>query len=45
MKEYELKMVLSNHDNKYSSDEILDMFIAWAEEKELKVGGSIHEIE
>lgn len=41
IKEFEISMVCYNLDNKYTLEQINDMFVDWTESKNIYAGGSI----
>ena len=43
MKEFEINIVVSNEDNKYTEDEIIDLLDDWCKQHDLTMGGSINE--
>lgn len=44
-KEFDIEMTVYNLDNKYTAEQINDMFIEWCESKELYCGGTVEENE
>ena len=45
LKEFDISMVVYHHEDKYTEEEINNMFIDWIESKGMCCGGSIREIE
>ncbi len=44
MKEFKINIVVSNEDDKYTEDEIVDLVDDWCEKHDLTMGGSISEL-
>ena len=44
MKEFKISIVVSNEDDKYTEDEIVDLVDDWCEEHALTMGGGISEL-
>jgi hypothetical protein len=45
IKEFSVEIVLSNKNNRYTEDQIIDMIDKFCEENDLDMGGSIKEVE
>jgi hypothetical protein len=45
IKEFSVEIVLSNKDNRYTEDQIIDMIDKFCKENDLDMGGSIKEVE
>ena len=44
VKEFEINMVVYHPENKYSEEEIRDIFITWVESNGLFAGGRVREL-
>ena len=44
MKEFEISIVVSNKDDKYIEDEIVELIDDWCEEHDLIMGGMVKEL-
>jgi hypothetical protein len=43
-KEFEINVVVYHPENKYSEDEIMEMFVTWVESKGMFAGGGVREL-